>query len=264
MGLLTGKVALITGAAMGNGKGIAQVLARKGAKVALADIAPELTTTVTELNSQGLDAFGVHVDVADTASVQAGVAEVLEHFGTIDCLVNNAGIIKLGSLLSTSDADRDRQFAININGVWNVTKAVLPTMIEKKAGRICNLSSVTGVMVADPGECAYATTKAAIMGFTKACAREVAEYGITVNAILPGYIQTPMTDDIAKQSSPNDPGATTTGIQKAVPLGKRLGTIEEVGNLAAFLVSDESSYITGTPVVIDGGSTLPETVSVGG
>ncbi len=103
--------------------------------------------------------------------------------------MNNAGVIKLGSLLETTDEQRDLQFDINIKGVWNVTKAVLPTLIAKQAGHICNMSSVTGVKVADPGECAYATTKAAIMGFTRAVAREVAEYGITANAILPGYVQ---------------------------------------------------------------------------
>ncbi|TGD21175.1 SDR family oxidoreductase UcpA [Companilactobacillus suantsaicola] len=263
MGKLTNKVAVVTGAAMGNGLGISKVLAKHGAKIALVDISDQLDSTVKKLQAQGVDCIGVHMNVADTQSVTAGVKEIIQHFGTIDCLMNNAGIIKLGSLLNTSDEERDQQFDVNIKGVWNVTKAVLPTMIENKKGRICNMSSVTGVMVADEGECAYATTKAAIMGFTRACAREVAKYDITVNAILPGYIQTPMADAIANESTPDDPSQTTKGIADAVPLGKRLGTIEEVGELAAFLLSDEASYMTATPVVIDGGSTLPETVSVG-
>ncbi|GEO68880.1 SDR family oxidoreductase UcpA [Levilactobacillus acidifarinae] len=260
---LAGKVVLVTGAAMGNGLGIVKVLAAHGAKVALADISEKLDETVHNLQAANYDVFGVKMNVAETTSVQQGVAQVIEHYGTIDGLMNNAGIIRLGSLLNTSDQDRDLQFSININGVWNVTKAVLPTMIAHKKGRICNMSSVTGVMVADPGECAYATTKAAIMGFTRAVAREVAQYGITANAILPGYIQTPMADQIAQESTPDDPNQTTQGIASAVPLQHRLGTIEEVGELAAFLLSDRASYLTATPVVIDGGSTLPETVSVG-
>jgi NAD(P)-dependent dehydrogenase (short-subunit alcohol dehydrogenase family) len=117
-------------------------------------------------------------------------------------------------------------------------------------------------MVADEGETAYATTKAALWGFTKALAREVAKYGITVNAICPGYILTPMVEQIAKESDPQNPKAVIEGIASGVPLG-RLGNILEIGELAAFLCSDESAYITGTQVVIDGGSTLPETVSVG-
>lgn len=260
---LKDKVVLVTGAAMGNGLGIARVVAQHGAKVALADVSPKLPETVAALKLDGFEVFGVKMDVADAASVTAGVKAVVDHFGTIDALMNNAGVIKLGSLLETSDEQRDLQFDINIKGVWNVTKAVLPTLIAKKAGHICNMSSVTGVMVADPGECAYATTKAAIMGFTRAVAREVAEYGITANAILPGYVQTPMADQIAKESTPDDPAATTHGIADAVPLQKRLATIDEIGELASFLLSDRASYITATPVIIDGGSTLPETVSVG-
>ncbi|MFD1441656.1 SDR family oxidoreductase UcpA [Lacticaseibacillus hegangensis] len=260
---LTGKVVLVTGAAMGNGLGIARVVAKHGAKVALADISPKLDETVASFTQDGYEAFGVKMDVSSTESVKAGVQQVLDHFGTIDGLMNNAGVIKLGSLLATSDKDRDFQFDINIKGVWNVTKAVLPTLIANKSGHICNMSSVTGVKVADPGECAYATTKAAIMGFTRAVAREVAEYGITANAILPGYVQTPMADQIARESTPDDPDVTTRGIADAVPLQKRLATIDEIGELASFLLSDRASYITATPVVIDGGSTLPETVSVG-
>lgn len=259
---LNGKVALVTGGAMGNGLGIAKVLAKHGAKVAIADISPELTRTIEKLKAAQYDVFGVEMDVSDTASVQKGVKEIVDYYGTIDVLMNNAGVIRLGSLLDTTDEERDFQFNVNINGVWNVTKAVLPLMIEKRRGRICNMSSVTGTMVADPGECAYATTKAAVLGFTKGLAREVAEYGITVNAILPGYIETPMAEQIARESTPEDPNLTTQGIVDGVPLG-RMGRIEEVGDLAAFLLSDEAAYITGTSVVIDGGSTLPETISVG-
>jgi NAD(P)-dependent dehydrogenase (short-subunit alcohol dehydrogenase family) len=262
MGKLDGKVALVTGSAMGNGFGIAKVLAKYGAKVVLADVNDKVNEAAKSLQDKGYDAFAVHMDVSAPAVVKEAVDKAIAHYGKIDVLVNNAGVCKLGSLETTTDEVRDFHFNININGVWNVTKAVIPYMKKQKYGRIVNMSSVTGVSVADPGECAYATTKAAIMGFTRAIAREVAKDNITCNAILPGYIQTPMADNIAKMSNPDDPASVTKGIADAVPLG-RLGTIEEVGELAAFLGSDESSYITGTPVVIDGGSTLPETVSVG-
>jgi NAD(P)-dependent dehydrogenase (short-subunit alcohol dehydrogenase family) len=256
------KVALVTGAAMGNGLGIAKVLAKYGAKVALADISDKVEDSAKALRDAGFEAIGVHMDVSDPDSVKAAVNTVIDKFGRIDALVNNAGVIRLGNLLDTTDKTRDFHFNINICGVWNVTKAVLPFMQKAKYGRIVNMSSVTGVSVADPGECAYATTKAAIMGFTRAVAREAAQYGITCNAILPGYVATPMAEQIARESNPNNPDAVTKGIADAVPLG-RLATIEEIGELAAFLASDESSYITATPIVIDGGSTLPETVSVG-
>ena len=135
-------------------------------------------------------------------------------------------------------------------------------MVKNKYGRIVVMSSVTGPMVADEGETAYATTKAALWSFTKTLAREVAKDGITVNAICPGYILTPMAEQIAKESEPKNPDSVIEGIAKGVPLG-RLGDKHEIGELATFLCSEESSYITGTQIVIDGGSTLPETVSVG-
>ena len=175
-------------------------------------------------------------------------------------MVNNAGVAKLTPFLETSDEIRDFHFDINIKGAWNMTKEVLPYM--PKGGAIVNLSSVTGPMVADTGEVAYATTKAALYGFTKGLAAEVVSNGIRVNAILPGYIMTPMVEGIAKDSDMSNPDSVVKGIADGIPMG-RLGTIEELGELAAFLASEESSYITGQGFVIDGGSTLPETMSVG-
>ena len=135
-------------------------------------------------------------------------------------------------------------------------------MKKNKESSIVNLSSVTGPMVADSGEVAYATTKGAILGFTKSLAMELVDYNIRVNAIMPGYIMTPMVENMSKLSNPEDPNSVVDGIAKAIPM-KRLGTIEELGELAAFLASSESSYITGQGIVIDGGSTLPETSSMG-
>ena len=160
-----------------------------------------------------------------------------------------------------SDEDRDYHFDINIIGTWNMTKACVPYMKNRK-GSIINLSSVTGPMVADSGEVAYATTKSAILGFTKSLAAELVEDDIRVNAIMPGYIRTPMVDNMAKISVPDDPESVINGIASAIPM-KRMGKIEEIGELAAFLASEESSYITAQGIVIDGGSTLPETMTMG-
>ncbi|MEE9520439.1 MAG: SDR family oxidoreductase, partial [Dehalococcoidales bacterium] len=172
-------------------------------------------------------------------------------------LVNNAGVLKLVPLVDMPDEVRDRMIDVNIKGTFVVTKAVLPGMIKHKYGRIINLSSVTGPLVADIGETAYATTKAAIWGFTRALAIEVAKYGITVNAICPGMIDTDMVRDLAVETNPNDPQSVLKALARGIPMG-RLGTIEELGELVAFLASDEARYITGTPILIDGGSTLPE------
>lgn len=262
MGKLDGKVAFVTGAAMGNGEGIARVLAKHGAKVILADISEKVFETAKDIKNAGYTAAGYKVDVTDAVSVKEAVDDAIKKFGKIDILCNNAGVIKLVNFLDMSDEVRDFHFDVNIKGVWNCTKAVLPNMIKQKYGRIVNISSVTGTTVCDPGETAYATTKAAIWGFTKAIAAEVAKHNITANAVCPGYIYTPMAKQIAVESDAKDPNAVIDGIAGAVPLG-RLGKIEEVGDLVAFLGSDESSYITGTQVVIDGGSTLPETISVG-
>ena len=197
-----------------------------------------------------------------TEKIHNIVEEIIKEKEKIDILINNAGVAKLIPFLEMTDEMRDYHFDINMKGTWNVTKAILPYMKEKKYGRIVNLSSVTGPMVADAGEVAYATTKAALIGFTKGLAIEVVEDNITVNAIQPGYIMTPMVEGIAKDSNENNPESIVKGIADGIPM-KRLGTIEELGYLALFLASDESSYITGQGFVIDGGSTLPETKSVG-
>ena len=179
--------------------------------------------------------------------------------GSIDVLVNNAGVCILDTFENMSDEIRDKQFDINIKGTWNVTKAALPYM---KKGSIVNLSSVTGPLVADSGECAYATTKAALVGFTKGLAADLVNKNIRVNAILPGYIRTPMVEEMAKTTNPSDPESVIKNIADAIPM-KRMGTIYELGELAAFLASEESSYLTATTIVFDGGSTLPETNSMG-
>ena len=254
---LENKVAVVTGGAMGNGKGIVDVFVKYGAKVAILDYSDEIAKVVNNDNI-----IGFKVDIRDKNTVKAAIDKVVEKFGKIDILVNNAGVCKLETFINMDDELRDYHFDINIIGTWNVTKAVLPYMIKNNYGSIINLSSVTGPMVADAGEVAYATTKAALLGFTKALAREVVDNNIRVNAIMPGYIRTPMVDNMAKLSNPDNPEEVIDGIAGAIPM-KRLGKIEELGELAAFLASSESSYITAQGIVIDGGSTLPETLTMG-
>ena len=256
---LENKVAIVTGGAMGNGLGVVKTFLKYGAKVVIFDYSDEIEKTIMELNNPNV--IGFKVDIRDKEKVNGCVNKVIEKYGNIDILVNNAGVCKLVKFEDMSDEDRDYHFDINIKGTWNVTKACVPYM-KNRNGSIINLSSVTGPMVADSGEVAYATTKSALQGFTRGLAAELVEDGIRVNAIMPGYIRTPMVDKMAEISSPNDPQSVIDGIAKGIPM-KRLGTIEELGELAAFLASEESSYITATSIVIDGGSTLPETMTMG-
>ena len=257
---LENKVAIVTGGAMGNGLGIVKTFLKYGAKVIIFDYSDKIEETVNNFKQEGKDVEGYLVDIRDKEKIKECVGKVIEKYGKIDILVNNAGVAKLTPFLETSDEIRDFHFDINIKGAWNMSQEVLPYM--SKDGAIVNLSSVTGPMVADTGEVAYATTKAALYGFTKGLAAEVVNKGIRVNAILPGYIMTPMVEGIAKDSNMSNPDSVVKGIADGIPMG-RLGTIEELGELAAFLASNEASYITGQGFVIDGGSTLPETMSVG-
>ncbi len=254
---LENKVAIVTGGAMGNGLGIVKVFLKEGAKVAILDYDEKLKETLENLNSEKV--IGYNVDIRDVNKVNEIIKNINSKWGNIDILVNNAGVCRLKPFMEMTDELRDFHFDINIKGTWNVTKATLPYM-EK--GSIINLSSVTGPMVADSGEVAYATTKAALIGFTKGLAAELANKNIRVNAIMPGYIMTPMVENMAKETNEENPKSVIDGIANAIPM-KRLGTIEELGNLAAFLASDESSYITAQGIVIDGASTLPETMTMG-
>ena len=259
---LQGKIAVVTGGAMGNGKGIVESLLKAGASVVILDKSSELTNTVNELGSKGYKVLGINVDISNKNLLVQVVDIIKKNYDHVDILVNNAGICKLETFENMTDELRDLHFDINIKGTWNVTKVLLPMLRASGKASIINLSSVTGPMVADSGEVAYATTKAALVGFTKALAREEVDHNIRVNAILPGYIRTPMVDSMAKETNANDPESVINGIAKSIPM-KRLGTPQEIGELACFLASDSSSYITGTSIVIDGGSTLPETVTMG-
>lgn len=258
---LKDKVCVVTGGAMGNGLGIVKVFLKYGARVVILDYADCLNDIVDALKKEGYDVTGYKVDIRNKGAISTAIKSVVKQYEHIDVLVNNAGVCRLEKFEDMDDELRDFHFDINIKGSWNVTKVCLPYMKNRK-GAIVNLSSVTGPMVADSGEVAYATTKAAMYGFTKALAAELVNDDIRVNAILPGYIRTPMVDGMAKETNPSDPESVVAGIAAGIPMG-RLGTIEELGELAAFLASEESSYITAQGIVIDGGSTLPETMTMG-
>ena len=251
---LENKVALITGGYKGIGRGIVDVFLKYGAKVIVLD----LDESVKDLNNDNV--LAINVDIRNKDAIKNAIEEGINKFKKLDIIVNNAGICKLDSFLNMSDELRDFHFDINIKGTWNVTKEGLKYLNSGSA--IVNLSSVTGPMVADPGEVAYATSKSAVLGFTKSLAAELASKNIRVNAIMPGYVHTPLVDSMAVDSNPDNPNSVIEGIADAIPL-KRLANPKEIGELAAFLASDEASYITGQGIVIDGGSTLPETTTMG-
>lgn len=259
---LDGKIAIVTGGAMGIGRGIVNVFLKYGAKVIILDNSDQLRNTILELNQKYPGNInGYVVDIRKQSVLDACFNEIKYSYGKIDVLVNNAGVCKLASFDSMSEDLRDFHFDINIVGTWMVTHTFLP-LLKINGGAIVNLSSVTGPMVADPGEVAYATSKAAVLGFTKSLAAELVSDRIRVNAIMPGYVKTPMVEGMAKESNGDNPTSVVDGIAKAIPM-KRLAEPEEIGELAAFLASQESSYITGQGIVIDGGSTLPETSTMG-
>ena len=253
MAKLDGKVALITGAAAGLGEGISTAYAKYGAKLIMVDLSPAVEETAEKLRKEyNSEIITVVANVADRAQMDAAAAKGIEAFGEINVACCNAGVCRLAPFEEMDDATRDFHIDVNIKGVWNTCKAVIPYMLKQGGGTI----------VADAGEAAYAMTKAALVGLTKCLAVEYANRNIRVNCSQLGYARTPMVEKMALESNPENPEAAIADIAVGVPM-KRLAKPIEVGELFAFLGSDESSYLTGSQIVIDGGSTLPETMSIG-
>lgn len=260
---LTGKVALITGAAVGLGEGIALTYAKHGAKLCLFDLDSKVEETAKQILAQyDTDIITYTGDVAKKEHLLEAVQKTIQHFGEINIACCNAGVCQLAPFDEMSDDMRDFHIDVNIKGVWNACQAIIPEMLKQGGGNIVIASSVTGDIVADAGEAAYAMTKAALVGLTKCLAVEYADRNIRVNCSQLGYARTPMVEKMALESNPSNPESAINQIALGVPM-KRLAKPTEVGELFAFLGSDESSYITGAQIVIDGGSTLPETMSIG-
>ncbi len=241
---LNGKTAIVTGAAQGIGYTIALSLAEQGADVAVCDISEESLKNVTgEIEKLGRKALAIRADVSLSSDTDELVKKTAEAFGKIDILVNNAGITRDTVLLRMKEEQWDQVMQVNLKGTFNCTKAVIRPMFKQKYGRVVNISSVTGAM-GNAGQANYSASKAAVIGFTKAVAREYAHCGITVNAVAPGFIKTAMTDAI--------PDKEREAMISAIP-AKQLGLPEDVANAVCFLSSDLAKYITGQVIHVNGG-----------
>ena len=245
MKLLEGKVAIITGASRGIGSGIAKVFAQQGANVAFtySSSAESAMALENELNALGIKAKGYQSNAADFSDAHKLVDDVIAEFGTIDILINNAGITKDNLLMRMSEEDFDKVIEINLKSVFNMTKAVQKIMLKNRKGSIVNMISVVGVK-GNAGQANYAASKAGMIGFTKSIALELGSRNIRCNAIAPGFIETEMTaklnEDVVK------------GWREAIPL-KRGGSPEDVANVCVFLGSEMSAYVTGQVINVDGG-----------
>ena len=238
-----GQAALITGAGRGIGKTIALKLAMSGADTILVDMSPEMDDVRKEIEGMNRKCLTFQVDVTDLEAIYAMVNNIIEELGEIHILVNNAGITQDNLFMRMKPEQWSKVIDVNLNGVFNVTKAVIRSMVKQRYGKIINISSVVGFS-GNPGQVNYSSTKSALVGFTKSLAREVGTRGVTVNAVAPGFIDTAMTQAL------ND--SQQESILKQIPLG-RMGNADDIANAVAFLASKEASYITGTVLHVNGG-----------
>lgn len=241
---LQGKTAIVTGAAQGIGRAIAECLAQAGADIAVADLDPGRSVeTVAYIEKLGRKALNIKVNVADANGTKAMAEQVLKAWGKVDILVNNAGITRDGLLLRMKEEDWNLVLQINLNGTFNCTKAVLQPMTKQRYGRIVNIASIVGV-IGNAGQANYSASKAAVIGFTKTVGREYASRNVTVNAVAPGFIDTAMTHGL--------PAEVKDTLLKQIPLG-RLGTPADIAAAVRFLVSEDAAYITGHVLHVNGG-----------
>lgn len=247
MSLLADKVAVVTGAGRGIGRAVALAYARMGADVACVSRTEENSAkAAVEVEALGRRAWAVAVDVSDTAAVDAAAGKILDDAGRVDILVNNAGVTRDNLLMRMSEEEWDTVINTNLKGAFNFTKALTRPFIKQRSGRIINIASVIG-LIGNAGQSNYAASKAALIGFTKSIAKELAPRGITVNAIAPGFIETDMTaalDDKVRES-----------IIGNVPLG-RFGSPDDIAHAAVFLAMEPSGYITGQVLTVDGGMVM--------
>jgi 3-oxoacyl-[acyl-carrier protein] reductase len=247
MNLLADKVAVVTGAGRGIGRAVALAYARMGADVACVSRTEENSAkAAAEVEALGRRAWAVAVDVSDTAAVNTATGKILDEAGRVDILVNNAGVTRDNLLMRMSEEEWDTVINTNLKGAFNFTKALTRPFIKQRSGRIINIASVIG-LIGNAGQSNYAASKAALIGFTKSVAKELAPRGITANAIAPGFIETDMTaalDDKVRES-----------IIGNVPLG-RFGSPDDIAHTALFLALEASGYITGQVLTVDGGMVM--------
>ena len=241
MGLLQGKVALITGASRGIGKAVALRFAAEGADIAFTDIKVD-PGTVSELEALGVKVRAYEADASDFAATEEVVAKIHAEFGRIDILVNNAGITRDGLMLRMSEASWDAVLTVNLKSAFNYIHAVCPIMSQQRGGNIISMSSVVG-MAGNAGQCNYSASKAGLIGLTKSIAKEMGPRGVRANCIAPGFIISKMTDKL--------PEETRKALAKSIPL-RRGGSVDEVAGVALFLASELSSYVSGQVISVCG------------
>lgn len=246
---MKGMNAIVTGGSRGIGRSICLELAKSGVNVAVnyAGSTEKAEKVAEECRDFGVDAFSIQADVADASQVQTMVKEVIEKLGSVDLLVNNAGITRDSLIMRMKEDDFDAVIDTNLKGVFHCSKAVTRPMMKQRHGRIINISSVVGAL-GNAGQSNYAASKAGVIGFTKSLARELANRNILVNAVAPGFIATEMTDELSDEQK-------NTLLQE-IPLGK-LGEAEDVAKVVCFLAGDNASYMTGQTLHIDGGMYMP-------
>ena len=244
----TGKVAIVTGSGRGIGKAIAMKLAENGATVVINDVGDSAPAeqTAAEIKNLNRQAMAIMADVSSSADVAKMVVTAIAAYGKVDILVNNAGITRDQLTMKMTDEEWDKVLAIDLKSVFLCTRAVLRPMLKQRSGRIISMSSVVGI-IGNAGQANYAAAKAGIIGFTKTIAKEVASRGITVNAVAPGFIDTPMTQVLPEERK--------QALMNNIPLGY-LGTPRDIAETVAFLASEEARYITGQVIGVDGGISL--------
>ena len=245
---LKGKTAVITGASRGIGKAIALKFAELGANIAVIHFmdGENAEAAVKELEAKGVQVRAYECNVADFAASEQVTEEILKDFGEVHILVNNAGIVRDGLILSMKEADFDAVISVNLKGAFNMTKHLYQHFMRKRRGRIINISSIVGLN-GNAGQANYASAKAGMIGLTKSVAKELGSRNVTANAIAPGFIKTDMTDGM--------PEKAREAALAAIPM-KRAGQVEDIANVAAFLASDAAAYVTGEVIRVDGGMAI--------